>query len=420
MTAVALFSTYAPSEGFGGPARAFHQRVVLESAGYRVVHVVIQSTPEARSRRSNDITELVERPFRGTIDHIYNDVDIGNRASRDARLIGRVVSHLRDQGTSAIILEQPFLVGVVERVAHALGVPVIYSSQNIEFKLRRDLERFQYVPERTPDRNAEVRSLEASAVSLASAVTTICRADQTAMFEEFGCESTIVPNGTSVVTHLDDPQSGPDNRSNEPVDFAFAGSAYWPNIEGFAKIAAPSLAFLPPTTRIHVVGSVCNDLLNTPSILRHQSVNASRIRLRGFLPMADLIRTMREARCVLVPVFIGEGSNLKSADALGAGVAVIMTQRATHGYEDILSADSEGVTVVESAAEFRAAMSVALRVPRPIHPLGRGRRGQLSWPVRLQPLVDVVRSLTNVIPGDRTTAAAQVGNPRANEPPLQD
>jgi hypothetical protein len=169
-------------------------------------------------------------------------------------------------------------------------------------------------------------------VELSVHVTTICPSDQVLMHAEFGCDSTLVPNGTTV---CDVSLPALDLSGCEPY-FSFAGSSYWPNVEGFASIATPSLAFLPPTIKIDVAGTVGPELLKSPSILRHQSANASRIRVRGFLSMDEMVAMMHRSRSVLVPVFIGEGSNLKSADG-------------------------EGVTVVESATAFRAAMRRAIR-----------------------------------------------------------
>ncbi len=393
MTAVAIFSTYAPSEGFGGQARIYHQRRALEAAGLRVVHVVLQANPDDGATRPYDMVKLIERPFRAPIDHIYEDVDLGRRAAADRRLVQAITSHLEAQGTGAIVMEQPFLVGIVAQVAKALNVPVVYSCQNVEFRLRRDLERFQLDWRRSPERSDEVRRLEAEAIALADHVTTICPTDQWAIREEFGCDSIVVPNGTSTVG-VEVPL--PDRVTNgrmDPIDFVYAGSAYWPNVEGLAQVANPSLAFLPPTAKIDVIGSICRGLLEAPAIARHLSTNRSRLVLHGFLPMNELVATMRAARCVIVPVFVGEGSNLKSADALGAGVPVIMTKRATHGYEDLLEADSEGVTVVETAREFRAAMTQTLAQPHCEHVVGDTRRTMLSWSSRLEPLVGVIRSL---------------------------
>ena len=387
MKTVAIFSTYAPSEGFGGPARTYHQRLVLERAGFRVVHIVIEASPSRGLVRPHDVVALAERPFGEPVDHIYADVDLGRRAARDRRLIERIRSHLIEHQAEAIILEQPFLVDVVDQVVRGQGMPVIYSCQNVEYRLRRDLERFQFLRDRPTNRADEVREIEVAAIELAARITSICPTDQEALIAEFGAQSVVVPNGASIAEVRVSPTD-----HIEPVDFAFAGSSYWPNLEGFAQMATPSLAFLPPTTRIHVMGSAANDLLGVPSISARHSINASRIVLRGFVPMAELVATMRAARCVLVPVFVGEGSNLKSADALASGSPVIMTTRATRGYEDVIAADPEGVTIADDVSSFRSAMRAALdTVAR--HEVGHTRRQMLQWDLRLQPLVDVVSSL---------------------------
>ena len=396
-----MFTTYAPSEGFGGPARAFHQRRVLEAAGHEVVHVVIQSNADRGGLRSQDLCELVERPYRAHLDHIYNDVDLGRRASDDQRLVDRLASVLRSRSVDAIILEQPFLVGVVEQVATALGAPVLYSCQNIEYRLRRDLERFQPDPLRARDRSAEVRELERRAVELSESITTICPHDQHHLEVEFGGASILVPNGSEIAEW---PLSARRKPSNE-TRFAFAGSSYWPNVEGFTEIATPSLAFLPPTVRIDIAGSVGSEILRSPTILRHQSANASRMTMHGFVPMTRLIELMVQADAVIVPVFIGEGSNLKTADALASGSPVIMTERALRGYEDVVDADPAGVTVVESAAAFRTAMKATVDGARQDGVGGEQRHALLSWSRRLEPLVGVVDSLVGT---RRTTRTAPV------------
>ena len=384
-----MFTTYAPSEGFGGPARAFHQRQTLEEAGHTVTHVVVQASPDKGDTRRSDLVELCERPHRAPIDHTYNDVDLARRAASDPDLVKRIVTHLMRHKVDLIILEQPFLIEVVRRSVDLLGIPVIYSCENIEYRLRRDLERFQTNAHRPSQRSEEVRALEAAAVKLSAHITTICPSDQKQMRAEFGCDSTLVPNGTVVSDMTLATGASPDK---EPY-FSFTGSNYWPNVEGFAQIATPSLAFIPPTVKIHIAGTVGNELLRTRSIIRHQPVNASRMVVRGFLSMSEMVAMMRESRSVLVPVFIGEGSNLKSADALASGSPVIMTERATHGYEDVIERDNEGVTVAKSAEEFRSAMAAAIAATSPIAEVGRDRRAELSWRRRLAPLLDVVESI---------------------------
>ena len=385
MSSIAIVSSFAPSEDFGGPARIFHMRRALEQAGHTVLHVVVSANHLSKGVRPIDLVQVVERPFRASIDHMYNDVDLADRAAANPNITRAITSHLRGHNVSVVILEQAFLIDMVAKVVDTLGAALVYSCENIEYRLRADLERFEYLWKRPLDRADRVRELEQKAASLATVVTAICPTDQQLLRNEFGVESVLVPNGSSIAD-MPVPVVVSAKRAGEPVDFVMAGSSYWPNLEGFAALATPSLAFLPPTTRIHIAGSMSTEVLKWRDIERRYSVNASRIVRRGFLDMSELVATMHAARAVLVPVFTGEGSNLKSADALACGRPVIMTERATRGYEDVLAEDDEGVTVVSDAAEFRRAMTAALGGTRSSGSVGATRRRSLSWSQRLASL----------------------------------
>jgi len=360
-------------------------RRALERAGHSVLHVVVCANHLSKALRPVDLVQVVERPFRSSIDHMYNDVDLADRAAADPRIERYITDHLKRHGVSVVILEQAFLIDTIEQVVNNLGASLVYSCENIEYRLRADLERFEYLWKRPLDRADRVRELEQKAATRAAVVTAICLTDQQLLLEEFGVESVLVPNGSSIADR-GLAAGASTTRAGEPVDFVMAGSSYWPNLEGFASIANPSLAFLPPTTRIHIAGSMSTEVLKWRDIDRRHSINASRIVRRGFLEMHELVATMQSSLAVLVPVFTGEGSNLKSADALACGRPVIMTERATRGYEDVLAEDDEGVTVVADATEFRQAMSATLTGARSSASVGATRRGSLAWSRRLAPL----------------------------------
>jgi hypothetical protein len=393
VSTVAIVATFAPSESFGGPARIFHMRRVLEAAGHRVVNVVVTSNHPSERLGHDDIVRVVERPFRARVDHIYNDIDLAERAAADPAHGRAITAQLERLGTNVVILEHPFLIDIVQPVVERLGAALVYSCANIEYRLLQELERFAPDWRRRTDRAADVRRREEQATRAASVVTAICSTDQKVLRDEFGVDSVLVPNGTTLADRLPPTAPASGRRAGHPVDFAVAGSAYWPNVEGLAKVAEPSLAFLPPVSRIHVIGSMSNEILRFPSIDRRHSANASRLVLRGFLGMDELIATFHAARAILVPVFTGEGSNLKTADALASGRPVIMTERAARGYEDVLAADDEGVSIVSDATEFRAAMAAELRRPRQPQ-VGTGRRDLLGWTTRLAPLQSAVQQAT--------------------------
>jgi glycosyltransferase involved in cell wall biosynthesis len=388
---VALFSTYRPSQSFGGPARILREREALEDGGVNVAHIVVQSSHASGETRPLDLNLVIPPRRDDFIDPLYSDLDLGRSAASTSSICRKVIAHLYRHRAQIVIVEQPFLIELGQIVADALGIGVIYSSQNIEHSLRHDLERFEPSAKRLEGRSEEVRALEALATSSSQAITTICKTDQVRLANEFGRNSTVVPNGSSLADLPRDRSTM--KRRPVPRYFAFAGSAYWPNTEGFVEIAYPSLAFLPPSVTIEVSGTVSDRILSHHRLRQSHSVNAARLNPRGFLPLEDLSSLLFHSSAVLVPIFTGEGSNLKSADALASGSHSIMTRRSTHGYEDVIAADSHGVHVVDSPEEFRSAMQRLIDEGSSADLLGEERRSMLRWNTRLEPLVNLVRSL---------------------------
>lgn len=386
MKSVAIVSTYAPSEQFGGPARIHHMRRLLEQHGYQVTHVIVDSTNSRGNIRKTDL-HLTVRTDRATFDPMYDDLALGDKA-RSKATVDAVVQHLRQQQVSLIVMEQPFLSQMVSEVIAIEPIPVIYSSANIEYRLRKELERFAPNRARTPESNRRIRDLEQLSVDIATAVTAICATDAALVRDEYGADAvTVVPNGSvAAESALTSP------RQTQRRYFAFAGSAYWPNTEGLADVATPSLAFLPPDVRLEIAGAVCGPLREHPQLTLHHAVNFGRLSLNGFLPMRELIDLMYHSLAVLVPITIGQGSNLKTADALASGAPAILTERAVRGYEDVLAADSEGVVVVDSISDFRAAMRAAVEAPIGSAMVGATRRQMLTWSQRLRPFAELVKS----------------------------
>ena len=116
----------------------------------------------------------------------------------------------------------------------------------------------------------------------------------------------------------------------------------------------------------------------------HRAVNSHRIARFGFLGAPDFIQFTLAAPCTILPIFHGGGSNLKTADALAGGGAVIATRKALVGYEDVVSECPDAITVVDSPLEFRDAMRSVVNIARTGRHATR-RTQHLSWASRLSP-----------------------------------
>src|ERR1700710_146841 len=136
MSVVGLVSTYTPSEEFGGPARIFHMRTMLERRGHRVVHIVVDSGGPRGSMRGSDLRVSLPIDHSRGFDPIYHDIRLGEDAVESKDVRAQIIRHVADQGVELFVVEQPFLARLVDAVRERHPAPVVYSCQNIEFTLR--------------------------------------------------------------------------------------------------------------------------------------------------------------------------------------------------------------------------------------------------------------------------------------------
>ena len=384
---VVTFSTYAPSPLYGGPARLHWLRVVLEQAGFTTSSVVVNTLLDAGSLTNHDLRVRPSVPWGFAHHPLYEDVMVGQRAAAQHDIVESVQRYLVAQPPQFVWLEQPWLMPLVDAVGWPSGAQLVYSSQNVEYKLKVVLENLHNPAGDLPNAALveQVRQIEAEAVERAALVFSICEADRKDLLATFGKNSVVLPNGSSIGLAQPDPGSRFAAEFHQPGRrfFGFAASSYLPNQAGLAAIADPSLAFLPPNARIALAGSISNAVNDHPQIRRHWALNAKRLSCFGFLSAADFTQFSLHLPCTLVPIFHGGGSNLKTADALASGTEVIASAESMVGYEDVVSDDDSNLTVVHSALEFRTAMlEVLSRDPRPR--VATARAELLSWPARLR------------------------------------
>jgi glycosyltransferase involved in cell wall biosynthesis len=140
------------------------------------------------------------------------------------------------------------------------------------------------------------------------------------------------------------------------------GTGYWPNIEGFFTTFPNGLGFLAQDEQIWVAGTLGAALRADARYQDFLSVNDARLRTWGYLADTDKASFFAPASCVIVPVHIGAGAKIKTADALASGCPVITTSHAIEGYGPLVEdALGRGVYVADSPYAFRDLVRRALR-----------------------------------------------------------
>ncbi len=245
-----------------------------------------------------------------------------------------------------VVVESP-LGAPLPRRAHAWGVPVIYSTHNIEQDLR-----YPYPVAARLLSQADRRALTSrdARVARLSAAIVCCTPHDAEHFRRFDRPVFVVPNCTDL-TPVD---RGWDTRRG----VALMGSFGWlPNIEGlrwFTTEVLPALrtAGLP----VHVV-------TNAISATDRRALEERGAEVHVNVP--DVSQIASQTRVAVVPVLTGEGSRVRIADALGLAMQVVTTTVGGYGQPaEVLAA----CRVADNPAQFVAEVVAAHGEPAPPPP----------------------------------------------------
>jgi glycosyltransferase involved in cell wall biosynthesis len=299
---------------------------------------------------------------------IFGDLVAARHAAAHPGVIATLADLLDRLRPDVIVVEQPWcwlpLQQAMQANAATQHTAIIYSSHNIEWRMRHDLYQLGLRRAGSDVMALETRALELDLCQRADLVLSISDSEAAEIAEESGCRVTYLPPSSDLDGHTP-PSDGRFASEAKAGDLRYAallGSAYWPNAEGFLDLFPDGLGFLRPLERIWVAGSLGPGLMRNIRYLDFQSINDSRLRAIGQIDDADKAAFFAAAACILVPVLIGGGSKLKTADAIASGRPVITTSHGIDGYGPIARmAVGQGIYIADTPREFQALVLRALR-----------------------------------------------------------
>ena len=381
----------------GGQARVANIVRTYESAGFatRAVAVYQSEIYWKAVVGPYDVAFPPESPHREPGLPLCTDVASGGFAVGDPEAWRAIAQTIASFAPDVIQLEQPWLWPVVRRLrAEGRSSPfrVVYSSQNVEAPLKRGVHAGQ------PDEVTEavvrrIADLEREVV-LGSDLTIAVTESDAATYRDWGARRVVVASNGIAERAVDAARRREWETRLEGARFAlFVGSAYPPNIHGFWEMFAPSMAFLAPDQRVVVVGGIGGVLLDVPAYRAWERINASRIMVVGQQSEEDLAALIALASCIVLPITIGGGSNIKTAEAIFSGKPVIGTTLSLRGFDRAL--ELPHVYRTDVAAEFRRLVKEALDGSLP--PGGPDRpdvRRSVLWVETLKKLPAEIGALT--------------------------
>jgi glycosyltransferase involved in cell wall biosynthesis len=406
MTRIVQLTTYPLKfPRHGGQLRCAAIRERYRSLGLQVETIAAIHGNDYRSsdQERNDIVLPADHAGFDPLSPRFTDLQSGRVIATDPGIWRAFARQLDTFAPDAITLEQPWLYPAVrrwldERALAGGALPrLIYSSQNIEWKLKRD-EMHGAAESIVAQRRevARVESLERELVAAADLVVACTDgelAELRGMDERASARGWVVAHN-AIAPFAADPERIDMVRKRHSLQnySLFVGSAHPPNADGFWQMMAPSLAFLRPGERIVVVGGVAHYLRQHRIYAEWPAINEPRLLVLGEVEREDLVALLGGAAVILLPITTGGGSNLKTAEAIYSGNPVLATPHALRGYGD--ASRWPTLKVADTADAFRRTLRAMLDDESSTPPADYARvRAEVTWERSLAPLADAIGDL---------------------------
>jgi glycosyltransferase involved in cell wall biosynthesis len=322
----------------GGQIRASEIKKFLISMGAEVVSCAV-CEPAHDRYGEHDI--LVSYEELNNAVNVPLNTDFATSVVCDKGAVYKKLADLcRQEKPDTVFIEQSWLWTAVKKMLSDGVLPsetkIVYSSHNIESRMKNDMLNHHGID--AVDRETVVKAVEniEKELCVKSFAVITCTSSDESYFRSLGAELTYVcPNGVA-------------HRSADPEKVAelkkiiggtryafFIGSGHPPNAIGFWEMFGDSLAWLAPDQIIISAGGVCSLLEKympeTAAVYR--DVNFDRNKLIWGVSNEELAALIDCANVIILPITLGGGSNLKTAEAIAALKPVVATSVACRGFD---------------------------------------------------------------------------------------
>ena len=354
---VLQFTTYSLSElDHGGKIRSYYIKEGISKFSH--LETMSFSWEESDTLNGFEVTISAHRYAESGGHHFLGDIAIVDYLITATELYASIANKVNSYKPTHVLIEQPFLWPVVERLIEdgylSREVKVIYSSHNIEYLLKRKIYSDLFPEEEARSLTERVRNIE---INLAKRADLILSVSQ----QEYDFLSNVNDQVPIVIVHNGNNTADDDSLTHvwkdkfqveDGANWIFVGSWHPPNINGLLDLQERLLQSSEKSTfKIWVLGSVANGVKADNRWIDSKSLP---FELVGPVSIQDLDGAIRACDGIVLPIWEGAGSNLKTSQALISRKKVIATEFSFRGFEEFK--DEEGVVVVETAAEFVSAL----------------------------------------------------------------
>ena len=345
------FTTYSLKNlDHGGKLRSYHIREALRRK--HTVETLSIEWGDADSLSDFDVTLRKQGWNELQLSSLFMDWGINVYLNKNEPLFQKIAERVAEYRSDLVWLEQPYLWPLVERLFYQSTmpnkIPLVYSSHNIEFDMKAEIY-LKSMPEVVATKAANfVANMEKNCIVNSQFALAVCERDAEFVRTFNGhIEVQVRKNGHEIPGELSSPIWEQTVKESD-FNWVYIGSAHPPNIEGLSAFIRQINA-LPQREdlKIWIIGSVGE----THSIRSAVASGPSGVfQIVGRLAQQDIDTIIRKSCGIVLPVYAGGGSNLKTAQALLSHKYIAASTFAFRGFEQYLN--EEGVHLSHTAAEL--------------------------------------------------------------------
>ena len=350
-----IFLTNDPLKANSNQRSLFFYKFFKESASVSELNVLTMRDDSLFSKSEVLQTHL---PFAGDIEFgIYLETFLTNGDKDTLATLEKLLEH------DCLIVDNIYVAPLAIAAKKIRPeISIIYISHNAEANLKSCVASMLRWPRGVWDGYFDfIKTVESEIIHKSDLVLTCSNEDSSAVNYSLDENFLVVPNGAFLRTN--------DNHKGDIFSYLgctryvlFVASGHPPNFIGFLKGIGKDFGFMPPDTRIVIVGSsaryISDEILNSKFaetfLIKGSAINYA---------SDDLLAALYEhATAVILPIFEGGGTNIKTAEAFLNSRLVISSSFALRGF-DLTYWGTTKLRLANNQLEFKEAILGVLTDP---------------------------------------------------------
>lgn len=345
------FTTYSlKSLDHGGKLRSFHIREALRRK--HTVETLSIQWGHDDSIHDFEVSLWSQGWDQFQLPYLFKDWGINLYLNQNEQLFQVIAKKVAEYKPDILWLEQPYLWPLVERLFYNAELPnklpMVYSSQNIEFEMKADIY-YKSLPELVATKAAIfVENIERNCILNSQFAFAVCERDAEFVRKiNDKIDVQVRKNGHELPGDLYN--SKWDRIINESdFNWVYVGSAHPPNIEGLTEFITKINAFPKrEDLKFWIIGGVGETQAIHSAVANGPS---GVFQILGRLDQQDIDTIIKKSCGIVLPVYAGGGSNLKTAQALLSNKYIAASNFAFRGFEEYLN--EEGVHLSATSGEL--------------------------------------------------------------------